>query len=113
MNELAFAQRAIEMALADRTAAGSSAGWVFFDRGLLDAAAALQHLTGEPAPVILGQVHRYHHRIFLVPPWPEIFVTDSERRHDLDAAIAEYQRLLNMYPSLGYEVTILPEGHAS
>jgi predicted ATPase len=34
------------MALADRAAAGSLDDWVFFDRGLIDAAAALQHLTG-------------------------------------------------------------------
>jgi predicted ATPase len=109
VNEVAFARRAVEIALADRTAADRAAGWVFFDRGLLDAAAALQHLTGEPTLTTLGQAHRYHHKIFLTPPWPEIYVTDSERRHDLDAAVAEYQRLLELYPSLGYEVVILPK----
>ena len=71
--------------------------------------AALQHLTGEPTLATVGQVHRYHPRAFLAPPWSEIYVTDPERRHGLDAAIAEYQRLLDVYPSLGYEVTILPK----
>jgi hypothetical protein len=33
------------MALADRATAGSLDGWAFFDKGLIDAAAALQHLT--------------------------------------------------------------------
>src|SRR6516165_6560674 len=83
-------------------------GWVFFDRGLIDAAAALQHLTGEPVLTTIGQAHRYHHRVFLAPPWPEIYVTDPERRHSFDAAVAEYERLLDVYPSLGYEVTVLP-----
>ena len=36
-------------------------------------------------------------------------MTDIERRHDIDDAIAEYQRLLHLYPALGYEVTILPK----
>ena len=81
----------------------------FLDRGLLDAAAALQHLTGEPTLTTLGQAHRYHRRIFLTPPRPEVYVTDAERRHGLDDAIAEYQRLLELHPSLGYEVTILPK----
>ena len=36
-------------------------------------------------------------------------VTDPERRHGFGAAVAEYQRLLEVYPSLGYEVTILPK----
>jgi predicted ATPase len=34
---------------------------------------------------------------------------DPERRHSLEAAVAEYRRLLDVYPSLGYEVTILPK----
>src|SRR5207244_11777498 len=38
---VAFARRAMGIALADRAAAGSLDGWVFFDRGLIDAAAAL------------------------------------------------------------------------
>jgi predicted ATPase len=105
----AFARRAIEMALADLTAASRETGWVFFDRGLVDAAAALHHLTGEPTLTTFGEAHRYHRKIFLTPPWPEIYVTDSERRHSFNDVVSEYQRLLDVYPSLGYEVTILPK----
>ncbi|MGO9999020.1 MAG: AAA family ATPase [Acetobacteraceae bacterium] len=36
-------------------------------------------------------------------------MADSERRHSLNEAVAEYQRLLAVYPSLGYEVIILPK----
>ena len=110
INGAAFARRAIELAIADRRAAADRpAGWVFFDRGLVDAAAALQHLTGEPSLDTLGQAYRYHRRVFLAPPWPEIYVTDAERRHGFDQAIAEYHRLLVVYPSLGYEVIVLPK----
>lgn len=105
----AFLRRAVQMALADRASASALDGWVFFDRGLVDAAAGLQHLTGEPMLAPLGQSHRYHRLVFLTPPWPEIYVTDPERRHGLDAALAEYSRLLDAYPSLGYEVSILPK----
>jgi predicted ATPase len=86
-----------------------SAGWVFFDRGLIDAAAGLQHLTGEPLLEKLGQSHRYHRRVFLAPPWPEIYRQDAERRHGLDWAIEEYLRLLEVCQSLAYEVSILPK----
>jgi predicted ATPase len=109
LDRTAFARRAIAMALADRAAAGAWEGWVFFDRGLIDAAAALQHLTGEPVLAALGQDHRYYPMVFLAPPWPEIYVTDAERRHDLATALDEYSRLLATYPSLGYEVSILPK----
>ena len=105
----AFARRAIAMALADQAAAGGQPGWVFFDRGLVDAAAALQHMTGEPALETLARPHPYHRRVFLTPPWPEIYGTDPERRHGLGAAMAEYGRLLEAYPALGYEVVVLPK----
>lgn len=105
----AFARRAIGMALADRAAIGAPDRWVFFDRGLIDAAAALQHMTGQAVLSGLGGSHRYHRRVFLTPPWPEIYVNDPERRHGIDAAIAEYVRLLQAYPSLGYEPLLVPK----
>lgn len=104
----AFARRAMALALADRAEARRMRGWVFFDRGLVDAASALQHLTGEP---VLNRIrhHRYHRRAFFTPPWPEIYATDSERQHGLQDAILEYARLVSDYPSLGYEVVTLPK----
>jgi predicted ATPase len=105
----AFAHRAIAMALADRAAAAALKGWVFFDRGLVDAAAALQHLVHESALAALAQEHRYHQTVFLTPPWPEIYVNDPERRHSLEAAEAEYVRLLEVYPALGYKISVLPK----
>jgi predicted ATPase len=108
VDAIAFARRAVALALTDLVKASNVSGWVFFDRGLIDAAAAVEHLTGEPVLATIAQEHRFHHRVFLAPPWPEIYVTDLERRHGFDAAVAEYQRLLDVYPALGYEVTILP-----
>ncbi len=105
----AFARRTIALALADRASAAANGGWVFFDRSLVASATALQNLTGEPVLETLGRINRYHHRVFLTPPWPEIYVTDSERRHGFKDAVAEYLRLLQVYPSLGYEVFILPK----
>ncbi|KSB91410.1 ATPase [Caulobacter vibrioides] len=104
----AFARRAVELALADREAARGPHGWVFFDRGLVDAAGALEAATGEPALRALDRAHRYHRRVFLAPPWPEIRVADDERRHGLEAALDEYRRLEAALPALDYEVVLLP-----
>ena len=109
VDAVAFARRAIELSLADRAVTEASARWVFFDRGLIDAAAALEHLTGEPVVESLGLVYRYNKRVFLAPPWPEIYVLDQERRHGLVDAIAEYDRLIDVYPSLGYDIHVLPK----
>lgn len=84
-------------------------GWVFFDRGLVDAAVALEHATGRAARDLLAGFDRYHRLVFLTPPWPEIYRKDGERRHDLAAAVAEYERLLKAYRELGYETVVLPK----
>jgi predicted ATPase len=109
VDEAAFLHRALAMSVADQISAAAQEGWVFFDRGLVDAAAGIQHLTREPVQPLLGQTQRYHKRVFMTPPWPEIYFTDPERRHGLDSAVAEYLRLLEIYPSLNYEVSILPK----
>jgi predicted ATPase len=105
----AFARRAIEMAIADRASAASNAGWTFFDRGLIDAAVALEHATGEPMAGRLNVAHPYHSRMFMAPPWPEIYAGDGERRHSFEDASAEYGRLASAYPALGYDVVLLPK----
>lgn len=104
----AFARRALAMAVSDWDAAAGGAGWTFFDRGLVDAACALQHVTRTPALDQFARERRYCTTVFLAPPWPEIHVVDPERRHGIDEAIAEYKRLERAFPALGYQVVVLP-----
>lgn len=105
----AFARRALDQALQDLTAASANRGWTFFDRGLVDAAAALQPYDGGAALSNVASHYRFHGSVFLAPPWPEIYVTDPERRHDFNEAWQEFSRLEQVYPALGYDVVILPK----
>ncbi len=66
-------------------------------------------MTGEAKLAAVAETLRFFRRIFLAPPWPEIYVTDAERKHDFDAAVAGYERLLEVYLLLGYEAMILPK----
>lgn len=109
VNLAAFASRALQLAAHDRSQMLGHDGWVFFDRGLVDAAVALQHATGQAAKDVLAAYDRYSSVVFLTPPWPEIYVTDDERQHGFAEAVAEYSRLLFSYRELGYEVCILPK----
>jgi len=105
----AFARLAIGMAVADRAAAAGNEGWTFFDRGLIDAAVALEEVTGEPVTRRMNAIHPYNPMVFMTPPWPEIYQGDAERRHSLNDAVAEHERLCAAYPALGYEVVVLPK----
>ena len=103
----AFAAKALALAWEDWHGARAETGPVFFDRGLVDAAAALAHVTGQWPDGDFATA--YGPLMFLAPPWPEIYVGDPERRHGFAEAEAEYHRLAAAYARLGYQVAILPK----
>lgn len=105
----AFAKRAFALASLDREHAKVEEGWVFFDRGLIDAAVALEHATGLPTVKTLAGTDRFHRQVFLTPPWPEIYRSESERQLTMEDGIAEYHRLLHAFERLAYEPVILPK----
>lgn len=100
---------AIDMAPRDRQCVKGGNGWVFFGRGLVDAAIALEHATGMAASETLSGQDPFHRQAFLTPPWPEIYRTDDERQHDMDEGIGGYHRLLDVFDRLGYETIVLPK----
>lgn len=105
----AFARRAMDMAARDLERVRGLAGWVFFDRGLIDAASALAHSGGGPLSILLPAPGPYFRTVFLAPPWEEIYHPDKERRHGFEGALQEYQRLVEVYPTYGHELVALPK----
>jgi predicted ATPase len=101
-----FARRALLMARADLDAARGDL--VFFDRGMLDAAVHLRHSEGIALEMSLGGPSPYDDPVFLATPWPEIYVTNGERQHGLQAAMEEYDLLVRALSDLGHHAIILP-----
>jgi predicted ATPase len=103
-----FLRSAVVLSRADLDSVRNRTDRIFLDRGLVDAAVALEHLTGEPAEETIGPA-RFHPTVFFAPPWPEIHTPDPERRHSLAEAMEEYDRLSASYPRLGYQIRLLPK----
>lgn len=85
-------------------------GISFFDRCAVDQVSALEASSVEIPEHLCRAVSalRYGRLVFLVPPWPEIYVTDAERRHSFEAAEEAYLHLERAYRRFGYETIILP-----
>lgn len=105
----AFARAAVAMALADLNTAAGWRGPVFFDRGLIDAAVALEHASSVPLRETLGPQSPYADPVFLAPPWPEIYVSDTDRPHGFDDAVAEFERLEAALARLHHKTVNLPK----
>lgn len=105
----AFARLAMQVSLQDLAGTQTQDGWVFFDRGLVDAAVALSMSIGVPVRELIDLPLPYHTQVFIVPPWEEIYARDVDRQHDFEEAVAEYDRLRQVYPALGHELIELPK----
>lgn len=106
-----FSELCISRTINRMVEAADAEDFVFFDRGLID---PLSHWAklGLEAPAHWTEAakrFRFHRKVFVAPPWPEIFENDSERRHSFDDALSDYPVLLQIYRDFGYETTLLPK----
>jgi len=87
------------------------AGPVFFDRGITELA-GYHRMMGMAAPAhfrAAAEKFRYHAKVFVAPPWPEIFGQDSERRQSLGEAVRTHDAVVQTYAELGYKIVPLPK----
>ncbi len=90
--------------------AEQSTGPVFFDRGVVDTVGYL-HLSGLPVPAHVekaAETFRYHRRVFIAPPWKEIYEHDRERKQSFDEAVRTYEAIAAAYARYGYELIEIP-----
>lgn len=81
----------------------------FFDRGIMDMWGAN---GSEPSPALIEAVRtrRYNSRVFVFPPWREIYETDAERKQDWSEAEATFDRVVIVMRELGYAPMVVPTG---
>jgi predicted ATPase len=83
---------------------------VFFDRGVPDVIGYLRlvGMTVPPHITKAAELYRYNHRVFIAPPWPEIFIQDRERKQTAEEATRTYRAMVATHSELGYELVELP-----
>jgi predicted ATPase len=83
---------------------------VFSDRGIPDTFgyARLIGLADDNFIRSACNQYRYATRVFLAPPWKDIYQTDSERRQDFAEAERTYHKIIEVYEECGYELVELP-----
>lgn len=108
---VSFAEAMFTMAVHDFSNYKAVTEPVFFDRGIPDVIGYLM-LCGLPVPdkmVLAANAFRYHQKVFITPPWEEIYNNDSERKQSFAEAIATYEIMKTVYADLGYSLIELPK----
>lgn len=82
-----------------------------FDRGVLDYV-GYAYRTNTPISEELHQTAIslvYNKKVFLTPPWEEIYCNDTERKQSFEEALEVYDNLFKIYSDFGYEIIELPK----
>ena len=89
---------------------------VFLDRGIPDVLAYM-HYIGDSYPAHFDACCKEHtySKIFILPPWEEIYVSDDERYENYEQAKLIYNHLTETYlretyQKYGYELIEVPKG---
>ncbi|XVQ11330.1 AAA family ATPase [Spirillospora sp. CA-255316] len=105
-----FAELMLAWELRSYGLAAASSGPAFFDRGVPDIVGYLR-LEGRPVPAHVAEAaraFRYHRRVFVAPPWPEIYRRDEERKQSPEVAERTHASMVETYREFGYELVELP-----
>ncbi len=89
--------------------AESSKDLVFLDRGLPDVVAYMDYVNSHYPKRFIDTCKKHvYDAVFVLAPWQEIFVSDSERYENFDQAVEIHHALLDTYKRFGYELVDVP-----
>src|SRR5690606_2555377 len=82
----------------------------FFDRGIPDISAYMDYKGKEYPDTFYEANKKYKYdKIFILPIWEEIYLSDNERYENLEEAREIQQHLIRTYTDLGYELIEVPK----
>jgi predicted ATPase len=89
----------------------NNSGIHFFDRGILDTLCYTNMIgLGISAEMDkIGKNSLYNRKVFILPPWIEIYHTDNERKQTWEEAKLTFTKMKETYLSYDYEIIEVPQ----
>ncbi|NHN25225.1 ATP-binding protein [Flavobacterium jejuense] len=83
---------------------------VFIDRGLPDVIAYMDFVGNSyPEAFHKACLENKYSRVFVLPPWEEIYVSDKERYESYEEAVLIHKHLEKTYNEYGYQLIEVPK----
>jgi predicted ATPase len=107
---VAFAHEILRRDAEKYHANSGESGWVFFDRGAIEALGMLHSAAPLPTAELEASLRRYrfHSPVFILPPWVDIYTTDGERDHSYPWVEHVHNQLVQWYRLCGYPLCEVP-----
>jgi predicted ATPase len=70
------------------------------------------HYIGDPYPAFFDQASREHSysKVFVLPPWEDIYKSDEARYENFEQAKLIFNHLQETYQTYGYNLIEVPRG---
>lgn len=84
---------------------------VFYDRAIPDVIAYLNYYKQQmhlDEFLVHADKYRYSNKVFLLPPWQEIYEKDEERTETFEESALINEELIKSYKALNYEIIEVP-----
>lgn len=83
----------------------------FFDRSIIDVFAYLRHgeIEVKSEWKEIPNKYRYFNKVFMAPPWEDIYQKDNERKEDFTTSMTIHELMKKTYKDYGYQVFELPK----
>ena len=109
-NPMLFSERLLAGRIKQYENAILESNSVFIDRGIPDVVAYMDFIGDTyPEEFIEACLKYKYDKIFLLPPWEEIYQSDSERYENFDQAVKIQEHLVDTYKKYGYELIEVPK----
>lgn len=84
---------------------------VFFDRGIPELVGYCRLIKSDIPESLRDAVKLYYYnqKVFITPPWEEIYQHDTERKQTWEEAVETYQRVAESYIEAGYQLVEIPK----
>ncbi|MCL6220698.1 AAA family ATPase [Zunongwangia pacifica] len=84
---------------------------VFFDRSFLDPLCYAQLIDSPISQEMqsYAQNWKYNPKVFMLPPWQEIYQTDAERQQDWEEVLLTHSKMKETYTNYGYQIIEVPK----
>ena len=84
---------------------------VFFDRGIAELIGYCRLINCDIPEYLYNAAKKFrcNKKVFLMPPWKEIYQNDTERKQDWQEAVNTYQVISESYIETGYQIIEVPK----
>ena len=105
-----FAHETLRLDIENFVQHAATPGDIFFERSILDALCALDHVAPLNERELRVWLSKYHYcsKVFILPPWKAIYVNDAERDHAFEHAEWVHTVTLEWYRRCGYQLVEVP-----